>query len=501
MRKALLLAGAILIGLPAWSQYVPYSGQLIVSSQGAKVGSYGQITVCGPNVGGSPCTPANPVYSNATGSGGPLTQPFSADGNGNYTFYAPQGQYTISACIRSTICQSNQVTIGASADTGLQVYNVKAYGATGNGTTDDTAALTSTWNICNSNSGTIFLPVGAYLISASLPIITNSACSIMGAGQYASRIVTTTTTLGSIITIQPSSAPNPPANYTAQYFEHFGVDCDTAATVAGPFYNVAFHLIDATMTKWFDVGAIHCAAAWEEENLTYDSERNEFINWNSTYNQDSFLLKLDASDSNTSFLHQTWIGGYVATGTAANESVFHLENGAALLDSHIEFNGNIYGPSTNLFLFDSAGSTNGGSAIVNSTIKAMPEDNGTATIMFKANGTATSGTGPCNSTSPCFLASGHMNKLGTLSSGSFAFLQLKDSYTMPNYITSLTTTAAATDTVTNAAILSNTLCFAVPTDAAAAGMSGVYITLSNPVGSVVVNHPATANAHFGIWCQ
>jgi hypothetical protein len=51
--------------------------------------------------------------------------------------------------------------------------NVKTgYGAAGNGTTDDTAAITAAYNALPAGGGTIYLPDATYLISSPLPIAT-----------------------------------------------------------------------------------------------------------------------------------------------------------------------------------------------------------------------------------------------------------------------------------------------------------------------------------------
>jgi hypothetical protein len=64
---------------------------------------------------------------------------------------------------------------GPVTDQGGQVYNVKAapYGASGNGSTDDTAAITSAINAAATSSvrGVVFFPQGQYKISSPLPVI------------------------------------------------------------------------------------------------------------------------------------------------------------------------------------------------------------------------------------------------------------------------------------------------------------------------------------------
>jgi polygalacturonase len=52
------------------------------------------------------------------------------------------------------------------------VYNVKAYGATGNGTTDDTSAIQAAITAAAAG-GTVFFPKGTYKISSSLTLGSN----------------------------------------------------------------------------------------------------------------------------------------------------------------------------------------------------------------------------------------------------------------------------------------------------------------------------------------
>lgn len=73
----------------------------------------------------------------------------------------------------------------------MRALNVKGYGATGDGTTDDTAALQAAIDAAQSNSAgtgrTVFLPAGIYKITASL-VISKQYVAIIGDGQWSSRI-------------------------------------------------------------------------------------------------------------------------------------------------------------------------------------------------------------------------------------------------------------------------------------------------------------------------
>jgi hypothetical protein len=66
----------------------------------------------------------------------------------------------------------------------LNFFNVKDYGAIGNGTTDDTTALAATITAASSG-GTVFLPPGTYAFSSQLSLSV-SGVSLVGAGAGAS---------------------------------------------------------------------------------------------------------------------------------------------------------------------------------------------------------------------------------------------------------------------------------------------------------------------------
>ena len=55
------------------------------------------------------------------------------------------------------------------------VFNVKDYGATGNGVTDDTAAIQGAIDAAGASEGTVFLPPGQYLVSKSLSELASGA--------------------------------------------------------------------------------------------------------------------------------------------------------------------------------------------------------------------------------------------------------------------------------------------------------------------------------------
>lgn len=75
-------------------------------------------------------------------------------------------------------------------DNGGQVYNVKAYGATGNGTTDDTAAIQKAINAACVGGGVLYFPPGDFIVSSALNVcnVNGPGVSLEGAGAGVSTI-------------------------------------------------------------------------------------------------------------------------------------------------------------------------------------------------------------------------------------------------------------------------------------------------------------------------
>lgn len=86
-------------------------------------------------------------------------------------------------------------SIGAQATLGL--YSVLSYGATGNGTTDDTAAVQAAINAVPATGGVVWFPAGTYkLVTSALTL--KSDLVLEGVGTHASIIKQTTTTVSAM---------------------------------------------------------------------------------------------------------------------------------------------------------------------------------------------------------------------------------------------------------------------------------------------------------------
>lgn len=110
-------------------------------------------------------------------------------------------------------------------DEGGGVYNIKAYGATGNGTTDDTVDTQAAITAASSTGGEVFIPQGNYRISSTLSV-TNPSVSIVGIGKLSSYIYYTGT--GPAIEFTGGL-------YETRYgnFGHFGIACTNKSGTSG----------------------------------------------------------------------------------------------------------------------------------------------------------------------------------------------------------------------------------------------------------------------------
>lgn len=85
-----------------------------------------------------------------------------------------------------------------------QFYNVKSYGAIGNGVANDTTAIQDAINAANAaGGGVVFLPTGTYLINSALTLYTG--ITLRGAGTEATIITQSSTTANGLVAVDKAS--------------------------------------------------------------------------------------------------------------------------------------------------------------------------------------------------------------------------------------------------------------------------------------------------------
>ena len=135
---------------------------------------------------------ASNVY--ATDAVGTNINPITADSDGQYEFYAVPGAYTLTVTKSGVTTESKVVTLGAAATSFLQsgtgavsrsvqakerdIVSVKDFGAVGDGTTDDTAALTAAAALGKA----LKLPEGTYKTTSAIACVAGTSWEGDGPG-------------------------------------------------------------------------------------------------------------------------------------------------------------------------------------------------------------------------------------------------------------------------------------------------------------------------------
>jgi hypothetical protein len=115
----------------------------------------------------------------------PKANPFFADATGSWNFYGPAGYYDVqfSGNGITTPYKLSDLIIPSTIPT----FNVRDFGATGNGVTDDSAAVKAAFAAIPAAGGMVVFPGGVYNI-VSPPIIVPSYTVVQGSSMHASKI-------------------------------------------------------------------------------------------------------------------------------------------------------------------------------------------------------------------------------------------------------------------------------------------------------------------------
>lgn len=161
IKRAIFALVLSIVALACWT--VPASAQgsrkddIVFGPTGHPIAG-ATVTVCQATATGSPCTPLATIYTDAT-----LTvaspNPFQADGIGNYHFYAPAGRYVVqfSGPQIPTAITFPDVILPADVSSSGAGNNISAFGLTlgGNLSVSGNATITGTLSSTTFNPGTL----------------------------------------------------------------------------------------------------------------------------------------------------------------------------------------------------------------------------------------------------------------------------------------------------------------------------------------------------------
>lgn len=111
MKRLAVLGVLLLAALPAMGQGVVYSGEARTTAGPVAPGAKIYVCASSASLTNVPCTPQTTIYSDS-GLTAPITQPLLADGNGNFTFYAPAGNYVLSITGTGLSGRTSPIAVG-----------------------------------------------------------------------------------------------------------------------------------------------------------------------------------------------------------------------------------------------------------------------------------------------------------------------------------------------------------------------------------------------------
>jgi hypothetical protein len=227
-----------------------------------------------------------------------------------------------------------QMIQGEILDAGGQVFDVKAYGATGDGAADDTAAIQAAINAAG--PGTVYFPAGTYLYSTVH--VLNVSTSLAGAGSNATTL--RQTSAGGVLVDVRTTAP-----YQGGTIK--GIRFDSTAAPAG---STALHIVDSVGWVIKDNSFVGAAAkndiGIEFENKTGFNERHQVVSNQFFEDNPSIELLQDLGDRigfSFAYLYivrdhfQVPSGGIglLADGGNAGNAYFY----SSMIDLHANFDG------------------------------------------------------------------------------------------------------------------------------------------------------------------
>ncbi len=373
---------------------------------------------------------------------------------------------------------------GALLDQGGTVFNVKAFGATGEGTADDTAAAQRAIDAATkAGGGVVYFPAGRYILNGTLEDNRVDLVSLAGSGM-ASRLIIKSK-LGILLgSTDPAVAES---GYHSGRIQDLFIHCaDRADSTAVRMTD----MIGPPALSDLTIG--NCDQGFDIINKARWTERLVATNITDYYNNHLFHYDQNPKIKTNSYGYGTY-GIYV--NKSAGQDVFYLTGGAYLYHSSFIVKGNVDGDAkkgASIFYVEGAsGEPCPGAAF--SVMDISVE--GSFYSVVKARGGGCSG----GSTGNALVSGiGFISAVGsTPGDNSFISEPQNASYLAGTF----TATNSSSDSVKAVNATPTSKCYVQPTNAIAANaIVGTYVSGTN-WQSVTISHPSTANkGQYQIWC-
>jgi hypothetical protein len=188
----------------------------------------------------------------------------------------------------------DMVGLGNVANTPDIHANVKSFGAVGNGTTDDTAAIASALASIATSGGTLYFPAGSYL-TGTITIDMNATdnfggrVSVKGAGMGVSRLIIKDGAVDGISLINTTAAPTDAEMHSWQFIADINIARQsvtrTGAGIAGD--NLAYLFLQRVYIGGFAIGVyatdilsttmLHCAFKWNGGGVRFERGSSGYL--------------------------------------------------------------------------------------------------------------------------------------------------------------------------------------------------------------------------------
>jgi hypothetical protein len=380
-------------------------------------------------------------------------------------------------------------TVGTFLDQGGAVFNVKAYGATGNGATNDSPSVQNAVNAAiAAGGGVVYFPAGTYFLDApkanATVAITNSRSDIVslaGVGMG---------TQLKFNTIVGLSLPQPTLQNLIHGASIMHMQLACTSSTAGTAVQMT-DLIGAAPLL-YDLTLSGCNVGFDLVNQSYWTERLVAINITDNYNNHLFWYDQSSADQNNSYGYGTYLGIY--TNKSAGQDVFYLTGGAYLYHSSFVIKGNFTSNASGAAIFNvQGGSGQPCPGAAYNTYDVSVEGASYSVVNSANNGCSGGATG-----NPIVSGSGSISATGAVA-GTTSLIQQAGN--LPYLAGTFTTTANTQDNLSSPAVSPGVQCFAQPANSVASGMIvGTYVSGVN-WGTATVTHPGVAGGLFQVWCQ
>lgn len=370
-----------------------------------------------------------------------------------------------------------------SPDRGGTVFNVKAYGAIGNGSTDDTASIQRAINAAlSAGGGIVYFPAGRYVLKGTLTNSRADLISLVGSGMGTKLLV------NGNLGISLGSTAGLLDGYQSGRIQGMHISCSNQSK------STAVQMTDMTVApRLTDLTVSRCNQAFDLINQKYWTERLVATNVTDDHNNHLFHLDQNPSNTNNSYGYAIYDGIFLDKGPG--QDAFYLTGGAYLYSSKLVIKGNFALNATGASVFNvQGGAGEPCSAGGYNAVDVAVEGEGYSIVKASSNGCKG---GPWGSA--LFHGTGPIIAMGKPVADTANYIS--DSSRTSLLAGTFTASSSTSDSVSARAAVPTSACHVQPTNAIAAeAMSGTYVP-SASWGTVKVVHPSkAAGGTFQIWC-